>query len=44
VPGTFADAATYVQEGVVFRSYSCPGCATQLRTGIVPSLEPAALR
>ncbi|MFG2586147.1 hydantoinase B/oxoprolinase family protein [Streptomyces malaysiensis] len=44
VPGTRTDAGTYVEEDVVFRSYRCPGCATQLRAEIVPSREPAVMR
>ncbi|TCK22014.1 hydantoinase B/oxoprolinase family protein [Pseudonocardia endophytica] len=44
VPGTRADAATYVDDGVVFRSYRCPGCATQLRAEIVPDAQPTSMR
>ena len=40
--GARTAASTYVQEDLVFRSYGCPGCATQLRAEIVPRRDRAS--
>ncbi|MFG2586148.1 hypothetical protein [Streptomyces malaysiensis] len=42
--GAFTEAAVYVEDPVVFRSYRCPGCATQLRAEIVPRHQAPVLR
>jgi N-methylhydantoinase B len=44
VPGMPADTGGYVEADLVFRTFCCPGCGTQLRTEIVPSDVPAAMR
>ena len=44
VPGMPADAGGYVEADLVFRTFCCPGCGTQLRTEIVPFDVPAAMR
>ena len=44
IPGMRAKADDYVDQELVFRAYFCPGCATQLRTEVVPSDEAPIIR
>ena len=39
-PQVVADAADYVDDAVVFRQYSCPGCLTAIWSSIVPVGHP----
>ncbi|MGZ2990794.1 hypothetical protein, partial [Pseudomonas aeruginosa] len=39
-PGVTAEAADYVDDAVVFRQYSCPGCHTAVWSSIVPVDHP----
>ena len=38
-PQMLADPADYVDDPVVFRQYTCPGCATALYSAVVPALH-----
>lgn len=35
-PHVFADAGVYIDTGVVFRQFYCPGCFTAFHTEVVP--------
>lgn len=43
VPGTWAQSSEYVDNDIVFRSYLCPGCATQLRAEVVPHSQSPSM-
>jgi N-methylhydantoinase B len=39
-PHVWADPATYVEEPIVFRQLSCPGCYTAIVSSVVPAAHP----
>ncbi|QLL06156.1 hydantoinase B/oxoprolinase family protein [Mycobacterium vicinigordonae] len=43
IPGTWADCSAYVDEEIVYRTYCCPRCATQLHCEVTPVRQPAAM-